>query len=390
MNRNRPFGVRPALSLLVASALIVSGVDRGLAQRRVSPSASLEVQVPAVPASVRIGGRLHLVYEVHITNVRTVDLALARVDVLGDTPGESPLASYQDTELRSRLSRVGARPDASDTRVMSAGARVVLFVWLALDEGAAVPSTLRHRIALQVPSREGEAGAVETGPTDVRRDPPVVLDAPLRGGPWVAVYDPAMNGGHRRALFAVAGTMRIPARFAIDWIRLGDDGQTARGDRSILANHYGYGAEVLAVADGVVTAVVAGLPEPTVPITPENAAGNYVTIDLGGGRFASYEHVQPQSITVKVGDHVRSGQVLARLGASGSVSSGPHLHFHISDANSPLGAEGLPYEFRSFEVLGAFESIEALVAGKAWAPLPIERMRKQQLELPRQQTVLRF
>jgi hypothetical protein len=224
----------------------------------------------------------------------------------------------------------------------------------------------------------------------VRRDPSVVLDAPLRGGPWVAAYDPAMTGGHRRALFAVAGKVRIPARFAIDWIRLGDDGQSVRGDRSILSNHYGYGAEVLAVADGVVTAVVANLPEPTIPVTPDNAAGNYVTTDLGGGRFASYEHVQPHSIAVKVGDHVRSGQVLARLGASGSVSSGPHLHFHVSDANSPLGAEGLPYVFKSFDVLGAFESIEALVSGKPWTQLPIERVRKLQLELPQHQTVLRF
>ena len=376
--------------LLVASAVVVCGVDRILAQIRISPSASLEVQIPAAPASVRIGSRNHLVYEVHITNVRTVDLALARVDVLGDRSGASPLASYQDTDLRTRLARVGARPDASDTRVISAGARVVLFVWLALDEGVAVPATLRHRIALQVPSHEGEAGVVESGPIDVRRDSPVVLDAPLRGGPWVAVYDPAMTGGHRRALFAVAGKMRIPARFAIDWIRLGDDGQSVRGDRSILSNHHGYGAEVLAVGDGVVTAVVADLPEPTIPITPDNAAGNYLTIDLGGGRFASYEHVQPHSITLKVGDRVRSGQIVARLGASGSVSSGPHLHFHVSDANSALGAEGLPYVFKSFEVLGAFESIQALVSGNAWAPLPIERVRTQQLELPHHQTVLRF
>src|SRR5215208_1647429 len=203
MSRNRPFGVRTALSLLIAGVLIVPGADRSLAQIRVSPGASLEIQIPAAPVSVRIGGRNHLVYEVHITNIRTVDLALARVDVLGDSRDESPLASYQDAELRSRLARVGARPDASDTRVLSAGARVVLFVWLALDDGATVPSRLQHRISLQVPSVQGEAGVVESSPIDVRRDPPPVLDAPLRGGPWVAVYDPAMTGGHRRALFAV-------------------------------------------------------------------------------------------------------------------------------------------------------------------------------------------
>jgi len=132
MSRNRPFAVRTALSLLVAGVLIVPGADRSLAQIRVSPGSSLEIQIPAAPVSVRIDGRNHLVYEVHVTNIRTVDLSLARVDVLGDSRDESPLASYQDAELRSRLARVGARPDASDTRVLSAGARVVLFVWLVL------------------------------------------------------------------------------------------------------------------------------------------------------------------------------------------------------------------------------------------------------------------
>ena len=123
-----------------------------------------------------------------------------------------------------------------------------------------------------MPSHEGEAGVVESGAIDVHRDPPSVLDAPLRGGPWVAMYDPAMIGGHRRASFAVDGRLRIPARFAIDWIRLGDDGQSVHGDRSILSNHYGYGAEMLAVADGMVAGVVAGLPEPTISVTPDTAA----------------------------------------------------------------------------------------------------------------------
>jgi len=41
-------------------------------------------------------------------------------------------------------------------------------------------------------------------------------------------------------------------------------------------------------------------------------------------------------------------------------------------------------------VLGAFESIEALVSGTPWTRLPTERVRRLQLELPHHQTVLRF
>ena len=56
---------------------------------------------------------------------------------------------------------------------------------------------------------------------------------------------------------------------------------------------------------------------------------------------------------VKVGDQVTSGQVIARVGSSGSVSAGPHLHFHVSDGHSLLGAEGVPFVIREFQLRGS-------------------------------------
>lgn len=363
------------MRLFIATLIVFAASYGNIAQVLVPPGASLDVQVPAAPAPVRIGGKVHLAYELHITNFRVVDLALTRIEVSAGKRTGGPLAAYQDVDLRGALTRVGAaRTDASDKRVMNGGTRVVFFVWLALDDTSPVPSTLHHRISFNVlEPTGGESGAVESAQVDVRRDAPVVLDPPLRGGPWVAVYDPSMAGGHRRALFAIDGQARIPARYAIDWIKVGDSG---------------YGADVLAVADGVVVAAVDGIPEPTTPITLDNAGGNYVTLDLGGGRFAFYEHLKPGSITVKRGDRVTSGHILALLGSSGSVSSGAHLHFHVSDANSPLGAEGLPFVFRSFDALGAFESIGALASGK-WVPASAG-MTTRRMEMPFQQTVLRF
>lgn len=383
--------MRRSCHVIFATLFVLGGSYRHFAQVRVPPSASLDVQITSAPMPVRIGGRIHLAYELHLTNFRAVDLALTSIEVLGGTRDSVPLVTYRDDGLRAGLARAGSPRDGADARVIPSGMRVVCFVWLALDESTAVPSTLHHRISFDLlGATDREAGTADSGRVDVRRDAPVVLDAPLRGGPWVAVYDPSSIGGHRRALFAIDGRARIPARFAIDWIRLDDDGRVWRGDASTPSNVPGYGAEVLAVADGVVVAAVSGFPEPTKPITLDNAAGNYVTVDIGGGRFASYEHLQPDSLRVKVGERVRSGQVLARVGASGSVSSGPHLHFHVSDANSPLAAEGLPFVFRTFEALGSFESLEALGAGKPWAAVPKERVGTRRLEMPHQQTVVRF
>jgi murein DD-endopeptidase MepM/ murein hydrolase activator NlpD len=98
-----------------------------------------------------------------------------------------------------------------------------------------------------------------------------------------------------------------------------------------------------------------------------------VALDLGAGRFAFYEHLQRGSVRVKQGQKVRRGDVLARLGSSGSSSIGPHLHFHVADANHTLAAEGLPFVFRNFTVLGEFSSIDALLAGDKWIPGQLAR-----------------
>jgi murein DD-endopeptidase len=125
-------------------------------------------------------------------------------------------------------------------------------------------------------------------------------------------------------------------------------------------------------------------------ISLENASGNYVTLDLGQGRYAFYEHLKHGSINVKTGDRVKSGQVIGLLGNSGSSSSGPHLHFHVSDANSTLAAEGLPYVFKSFEVLGGFETIGGFATGERWKSMPHITAGARKMELPAANTVILF
>lgn len=66
--------------------------------------------------------------------------------------------------------------------------------------------------------------------------------------------------------------------------------------------------------------------------------GNYVMIDHGDGIISLYGHLYANSITVKKGDFVMQGQVIAKSGSSGN-STGGHLHFEIrinGDRTDPL------------------------------------------------------
>lgn len=175
------------------------------------------------------------------------------------------------------------------------------------------------------------------------------------GGPWEAVYNPAWTRGHRRVVYTVDGHAHIPGRYAIDFIKVDSQGRFFQGDSDVVRNWYGYGARVLAVSDGVVASTRDSFPEsPTVsghrPCPADQGAGNYISIDIGG-RFVFYEHLRPGSITVRPGQRVRKGEVIGALGFTGQTV-GPHLHLHVADRNSPLGAEGLPFAFERFDQAG--------------------------------------
>jgi murein DD-endopeptidase MepM/ murein hydrolase activator NlpD len=159
-------------------------------------------------------------------------------------------------------------------------------------------------------------------------------------------------------LLPIGGSTWIAQRFAIDWVQVGSDSATYTGDRKDNKSYHAYGSEVLAVADAVVVTTKDGIPQNVpgensraVPMTIETIGGNHIILDLGQGRYAFYAHLQPGSLRVKVGDHVTRGQVLALLGNSGN-STEPHLHFHVSDRNSPLASQGVPYVLESFALRG--------------------------------------
>jgi murein DD-endopeptidase MepM/ murein hydrolase activator NlpD len=159
------------------------------------------------------------------------------------------------------------------------------------------------------------------------------------------------------------GRSAIAQRFAIDWVKVNAQGRTFDGNAKENAAYLAYGQEMIAVADGTIATTKDGIPENVpgitsraVPITLDTLAGNFVVLDLGGGRYAFYAHLQPGSLRVKPGDKVNRGRVLGLVGNSGN-STEPHLHFQVSDGTE-VASEGLPYIIDSFEILAGAAGFE--------------------------------
>lgn len=330
-----------------------------------------DMRVPVSPTAVPVAGSPRLVYELHLVNVSRETLVLEQVEVV-DAKGARPIAMMSRDALEHHLKRVGSIPDGVGPLTFTPGMRGVVYLWLALDDDAR-PRTLVHRLRFHV---VGQAATrpkqVWGGRTEIRPGSPVALGPPLCGGPWVAVYNPRWERGHRRTFRAAehqAGAVaHIPGRYAIDWLKVDAQGRLARGDKDVVKHWYGYGASVLAVADGVIAAIRTHMPESATMsgAHPETDAGNYIVLDLGQGRYAFYEHLKPGSIRVAAGEHVRRGQVIAALGFTGH-STGPHLHFHVADTASPQDAEGLPFVFDGFRILGAYRDFDAF-GSMPWTP----------------------
>ncbi len=82
------------------------------------------------------------------------------------------------------------------------------------------------------------------------------------------------------------------------------------------------GTPIVATASGVVSY-----------IGPKGLLGNVVVIDHGHGIVTRYAHLD--EIASKQGDHVKRGDIIARMGNTGR-STGPHLHYEVRLNGVPI------------------------------------------------------
>ncbi len=344
----------------------------------------------------KLDGKTHLLYELHITNFRSRPLELTQVDVFNLELKSEALASLKDAKLAGLITNIGVRKKDSERRIIGAGERLVVFASVSLDANTPVPTLLRHRLYLKPPNTKVAPNTIEDKGISVNTQTPPIINPPLRGDGWVSFNGVSNTSDHRRTLIPVNGKAYIAQRFAIDWAKINPEGKAFEDSIEKNENFYGYGEDLIAVADAIVVDVKDGIPDndmtagkPAVRITLDTIGGNYVILDIGNGYHAFYGHLIPGSLAVKKGDKIKVGQVIGKLGNSGN-SDAPHLHFHITKGNSPLGAEGVPYLIKSFEVRGKSISGDELFAGKAWKATPNAPKDMRFMEIPSENSVFRF
>ena len=363
------FGRRRALALLIlvatalALALTACGpvVEEPAAGKRPAaepkhPSAILVSPFHDAQVVRADDGMDHVEYDLLVVSVLDEPVTLSSVTVLD--PAGKELQRIDGDALAAATQTLFAH---TPSPVIPASAARSVDVDLILPPGTA-PERVTHRIAYTLEPDTHNAVFIGVPEVDgpevtIDRRPPIVIKPPLEGEGWLVASACCKPNIHRDTRFAIDGRrLETPEAFAIDWNRIRGD-RIFDGDGSTNEQHYAYGADVLAVADGTVVSVQDGKPDqtPNVFLVPQDFSdfgGNHVMLEIAPNVFGIYFHLQPGSLTVKVGDVVEAGARIARIGNTGP-SAGPHLHFGLADKPDGVAGRSLPFVFDSYTLVGS-------------------------------------
>ncbi len=319
-------------------------------------------------------GRSYLAFEALITNTSDFNVTLTSFDVVDPAKGNAAtgvnrVTGYMNQDVTGRIRNIAVPPSLDGSNYsaeLEAGKSGVVYFSVSYPDVQQVPRRISQRVKVVRKDRAATEYVVISAPQTVSCTPALVLSPPLKGERWLNANGCCTTvGPHREVMMPVNGSLKAPERYAIDWVQLTPDGKLLTGPVDQLSSYPFYGAEVVAAASGTVVEVMRDLPN-AVPgknpegITVETAGGNHVIVDMGNSHYAVYAHLQPNSTPWRVGDFVRTGELIGLLGNSGNTDA-PHLHFHVSDRPSVLDGNGLPYVFDT----------QILQSTTALAPVPL-------------------
>ncbi len=143
----------------------------------------------------------------------------------------------------------------------------------------------------------------------------------------------------------------IPAqRYAYDFEIRDNENKPYHDDYLKIENYYSYKRDIIAPLDGIVVEICNKYPNTKIVknrkivCDVDDVRGNHIIIMHGNTEYSMIAHILKDSFQVKVGDYVKRGDVLAKVGNSGNTN-GPHIHFQVQRGPSEID-EGIPILFQ--------------------------------------------
>ncbi|MFB2598160.1 M23 family metallopeptidase [Herbiconiux sp. P17] len=307
-------------------------------------------------------GKVHLAYELLLTNAVALPYAVDSLDIADAATGETVLSIGPD-DIQSKITRLGDDAEGTgETGPITIGQSETWIAWIdvAVDPDA-VPESLQSTANGTLQRPDGQSVEVDAiiNTTPVSDEEAQVVSSPVAAGDWYMSEGCCSNFTHHRNGFApINGQGLVPQRFAVDFYKVDADGKTWEGDPSKPESYFSYRQPILSATSGTVVRSVdsfdnsTSLPGPP-PIPPIiETVGNHVVIEIAPGRYLLYGHMDPGSVKVKVGDTVKAGDELGLIGTSGN-STTPHLHFQLQTEPTFFPTDSLPWVFDQFTLLGS-------------------------------------
>src|SRR5262249_51085362 len=205
------------VSFCTAVVAFSSSVEAGASGDVFTPVIASTLSPEAYPI-FGTDGAYHVVYELQLTNTKSVPATIQKIEVLAGSTESQVITGFSDGELLKRLRTLAPQP-ATDATIEPNGARL-FYIELTFKDAASVPKVLEHHLYLIGAPTPGPAKPAPlnyvVAPLKISDDKPLIIGPPLAGTGWVAA-----NGccnpdiPHRGSVQSVNGALYNSQRFAI-------------------------------------------------------------------------------------------------------------------------------------------------------------------------------
>ncbi|WP_411031403.1 M23 family metallopeptidase [Spongiimicrobium sp. 3-5] len=170
----------------------------------------------------------------------------------------------------------------------------------------------------------------------------VSLEFPLKNGSYYIA-----SGGSNKVINNHYGTSVTSQHYALDINKIGAAGKIFQGMESDKnEGHYIFAEPLYSPCAGKVIALKTSVEDnmgSSMDVSAENGQGNFIALNCDN-TIVTMVHLKKKSIVVTLGEQVKKGQLLGKVGNSG-FSQEPHLHIQAAQYNIDSILVGVPMAF---------------------------------------------